>query len=483
MQCEAMLAAAIALLACLAWAGEDAEAFVRVSPRDPRYLELTNGKPYIPIGLNVIHPRGAPDAETGLAQLDQWMKALADNGANHLRVWLSAPFFDVEHARSGVYDGEKAKRTDALLALARKHGIRIKMTLEHFREIDPASPRKTWALKAIHHTSQGGPAASTREWFDGQPTREQFKRKLAWFASRCGSDPIIYGWELWNEVNCVHGGDSMAWTELMLGELRRLFPRNLVMQSLGSHDGDWARNPYRRLTLMKGNDVAQVHRYLDLGAQFKVCHGPVDVMASDAVRELLALKPGRPVILAESGAVEPRHAGPFKLYARDKAGIILHDVLFAPFFAGAAGCGQCWHWDAYVAANNLWWQFGRFAGAVKGLDPPAEAFEPTMLDHPRLRVYALNGKRTTLLWCRDKENTWESELRDGREPGEVRGATLDLTPLDGVPPSTAAVEGARRHEAIAYDPWEHRTTPLSPKGPVVELPPFRRSIVVRLTAP
>ena len=448
-------------------------AFVCVSPRDPRYLELSDGKPYIPIGLNVIHPRTATDTAAGLAQMEQWMKALADNGGNHLRVWLSAGFFDVEHAKSGVYDEEQAKRVDALLALGRNLGIRIKMTIEHFREIDPASPRKTWALKALHHTSQGGIAASTKDWFDSQASREQFKRKLAWLAARYGSDPIVYGWELWNEVNCVHGGDYMAWTELMLGELRRLFPQNLAMQSLGSYDGDWARNAYRRLARMKGNDVAQVHRYLDLGARLEVCHGPVDVLAADAVRELLAMKPGRPVILAESGAVERSHSGPFKLYAKDKAGIILHDVLFAPFFAGAAGCGQCWHWDVYVAANDLWWQFGRFAEAVKGLDPPAEGFEPAMLEHPRLRVYALKGKHTTLLWCRDKENTWMSELRDAHPPDEVRGATLDLSPLG---------DQATGKECVAYDPWENRTTPLALKAGTAVLPPFRRSLVIRLTA-
>ncbi len=449
-------------------AGDDARAFVRVSPRDPRYLELSNGKPYIPIGLNVIHP-GKQDEAAGLAQLGEWMKALAANGGNHLRVWLSVGFFDVEHAKAGVYDAEKAKRVDALLALARKHGIRVKMTIEHFREIDPASPRKTWALNPVQHASRGGPAASTKDWFDTEPPREQFKGKLAWFAARYGSDPIIYGWELWNEVNCVHGGDYLAWTEAMLAELHKLFPENLAMQSLGSYDGEWGRAPYRRLTLMKGNDVAQVHRYLDLGAQFKVCHGPVDVLAADAVRELLALRPGRPVILAESGAVEPRHSGPFKLYAADKAGIILHDVLFAPFFAGAAGTGQCWHWDVYVAANNLWWQFGRFAEAVKGLDPPAEAFEPMMLDHPRLRVYALKGKHTALLWCRDKANTWDSELRDGQPPEELRRETLDLAPLGDLKPV-----------ATAYDPWANRTTPLVVRHAVVELPPFRRSIVLRL---
>ncbi|HPD16514.1 MAG TPA: cellulase family glycosylhydrolase [Planctomycetota bacterium] len=474
MQRQVALLGVMAMAIAGAFAGEDdAKAFVRVSPRDPRYLELTNGKPYIPIGLNMIHPgRAGGDEAAGLAQFDAWMKALAAHGANHLRVWLSIGFFDVEHEKAGAYDEAKAKRIDALLALGRKHGIRIKMTLEHFREIDPASPRKTWALNPVQHASRSGPAASTKDWFDTDPPREQFKRKLAWYAHRYGNDPIVYGWELWNEVNCVHGGDYMAWSETMLAELHKLFPRNLAMQSLGSYDGDWARDNYRRLATMKGNDVAQVHRYLDLGAKLEVCHGPVDVLAADAVRELLALKPERPVILAESGAVEPRHTGPFKLYAKDKAGIILHDVLFAPFFAGAAGSGQCWHWDVYVAANDLWWQFGRFAQAVKGLDPPAEGFEPLMLEHPRLRVYALRGKHTLVLWCRDKANTWMSELRDGQAPEEVRGATVDLGPLGALRPVASA---------FVYDPWANRSTPLIARQAVIELPPFRRSIVVRLS--
>jgi hypothetical protein len=32
-----------------------------------------------------------------------------------------------------------------------------------------------------------------------------------------------------------------------------------------------------------------------------------------------------------------------------------------------------------------------------------------MVAHPRLRVYMLTGKRTTLFWCRDTHNDWRSE--------------------------------------------------------------------------
>jgi len=451
-------------------------AFVRVSPRDPRYFELSNGRPYIPIGLNLIAPDGARGAgETnGLARMEEWMQKLSANGGNYIRVWLSSPFWDVEHERSGAFDETKAKRIDAMLAAARRHGIRVKLTIEHFRTID-GEGRQRWAHKPLHQVAQGGTATNLADFFAGQPSRDRFKRKLAWYADRYGDNPTIFGWELWNEVNAVATSADyyLPWTEVMLQELHRLFPRNLAMQSLGSFDSARVRDLYRRHSLLRGNDLAQVHRYLDLGASLEVCHGPVDVLAADAVRELQACSPGRPIILAESGAVEPSHSGPFKLYANDKEGIILHDILFAPFFAGAAGAGQCWHWDQYVDRNNLWHHFGRFAAVVKGLDPPAEAFQPIDLKHPRLRVYGLKGKRTVLIWCRDSQNTWRTELEQGNPPELLSDIKLDLTGISG---------NAQGFPARIYDPWKDRWSIAESQGNTLTLPPFARSVVVRLDA-
>jgi hypothetical protein len=189
------------------------------------------------------------------------------------------------------------------------------------------------------------------------------------------------------------------------------------------------------------------------------------------VRELLAVRPGRPVLLAESGAVEPGHSGPFKLYTKDRRGIILHDVLFAPFFAGAAGGGQNWHWDHYVAKNDLWWQFGRFAEAVRNVDPPAERFQPASVQHPRLRVYVLKGRKTVLAWGRDVQNTWKTELAEGKAPGTIRGASVDLAKV---------LAGRKGVSARTYDPWANRWRDATLEGTKVALPDFQRSIVVRI---
>ncbi|MBM4017957.1 MAG: hypothetical protein FJ288_06445 [Planctomycetes bacterium] len=460
----ALLAACGADAACGAEArAADAQAFVRTSPRDPRYFELSDGRPYIPIGLNMVGP---PSPDKGFAGMEEWLKNLSANRGNFVRVWLSSPYFDIENKRSGQYEEGQARHIDELLAAARRHNIRLKLCLEHFRVFDGTS----WANKPLHLVANGGPAESVADFFDGRRSRDQFKRKLAWFAARCGSDPVVFGWELWNEVNCVKGGDVFAWTEIMLAELHRLFPRNLCMQSLGSHDGDWSRRYYPRMMVLPGNDVAQVHRYLDTGAGYKVCHGPVDVLAADAVAEIQKLSPGRPILLAESGAVEPRHSGPFKLYAKDADGIILHDVLFAPFFCGAAGPGHIWHWDHYVAKNNLWRHFARFAAVVEGVDPPAESFAAADLPHEALRVRALRGRRTFLAWLRDTENTWQAELAEGKPPRRIAGQSLRLP--DGLATDGAAVR--------TYDPWQDRWAPARVEQGRVALPEFSRSLVVRI---
>jgi hypothetical protein len=452
--------------------------FVRVSPRDSRYFELSDGRPYIPIGLNLIAPPGG-DPDQALAQMGQWMGQLSANGGNFVRLWLGHAWFDVEHAQSGVYDEQKAKRLDAVLATARRYDLRVKMTLEHFRHLGDG--RQSWAAKPIHHVSNGGPARDIVDFFANPASQRQFKAKIEWYAKRYGDDPIVFAWELWNEFDAVQNlwtddmwresGVARQWTQTMLDALHRQFPKNLATQSQGSFDHRRKVELYRTLCFIPGNDVAQVHRYLDLGAALDVCHGPVDVLAADAVTTLVGFESGKPVLLAESGAVEPGHSGPFKLYAQDRAGIILHDVLFAPFFAGAAGPGQCWHWDGYVARNNLWHHFGRFAKSVRDLDPPAEGFRPIRIEHPRLRIYALAGRRTLIAWCRDKENTWKTELAEGKQPERLTGLSVDV-PAELVP------EGAARFRV--YDLWADEWSDVQLDAGRLSLPLFTRSIVFRI---
>ncbi len=450
--------------------------YVRVSPRDHRYLEYADGKAYVPVGLNMIG-MGNATTEDGLAQMEKWMSKLAANRGNFIRLWLSNNFWDIEHSRSGEYDSAKAsERLDVVIKRAAELGLKVKVTLEHFRNFGESG----WSAKPMHDVKNGGTATSVPDFFRGKTSREIFSKKHDWYAARYGSNSAIIIWELWNEVNAVSNAgyalddasEQFDWTVVMLDELKARFPHRLVTQSLGSFDDPRVKLTYQAFCSISRNDIAQVHRYLDLGAQLPICHEAMDLLVVDAVKELRAFHVDKPLLLAESGAVEPKHSGPSKLYSMDKAGIILHDVLFAPFFAGAAGGGQIWHWGEYVDKNDLWFHFARFAEAIKDVDVPGEAFEVLENTADRIRLYGLKGRTTSLIWCRDSNNTWMTELRDGKAPAIVKNYVLDVS----------AYVANKRGEVDIYDPWTDRWSRVRIDNGKVKLPDFKRSLVIRMSA-
>jgi hypothetical protein len=449
--------------------------YVSASKTNPSYFELSDGTPYIPVGINMISPGGKyrNNPDSALWEMGQWMKKLSDNGGNYIRVWLSSPFWDIEDAKVGQYSSEKARRIDSLIVMARRYNIRIKMTFEHFRSLTLEENNQPWAVKSVYHRSNGGPLDSIRQYLSTAEGKKLFIDKLDFYGKRYGSDTIFFGWELWNEMNAVRGKQDdvfFSWNELMLSETKKRFPENLVMQSLGSFDADRVLPVYKKMMLLPGNDVAQVHRYLDLGADLEICHQPMDIICSSAIEEIRSYNTGKPVILAETGAVEPRHSGPSKLYPVDTAGVLLHDILFAPFFSGSAGAGMSWHWDSYVEKNNLWFQFGRFSETIKGINPIDERFDVSKSETPEFRIYQLHGKKTTLIWLRDKNNSWQSELRDGKQPEIRSGIQLNL--------KDAGINITAGDVAL-YDPWKNRWMKVRTDGTTLVLPDFRRSLVIK----
>ncbi|MBN1846110.1 MAG: cellulase family glycosylhydrolase [Sedimentisphaerales bacterium] len=441
---------------------DDASSFVVVSQRDRRYFELSNGSPYIPIGFNLVP---APNEE----EFEKLFRIMAENQVNYCRIWLGHGDWNVEHEHCLQFDPGRAATLDRFLSLARKNGIHIKMCLEYFREI--RAERNRWSDNLLYHQANGGPYDGMHDYLSSQKGRSHFKAKLDWYADRYAQNPAVFAWELWNEMDAVRGSEWRDWTKEMLGELRRRFPRHLAVQSLGSYDHQNKRPSYQTLCLLRDNDVAQVHRYLDEGAGWEICHGPVDVLAAQAVGELIAFQADKPVILTETGAVKPSHSGCSALYAKDRDGVLLHDMLFAPFFSGAAGTGHVWWWRQALEEPNLWHHFARFAEAVKGIDPAAEHFEPALRSTDRYRLYVLKGRRTIMAWCRDSQNDWKNELVLSHPPQTRNGMEIDLGPY---------VPAARKARARIYDPWKNRWQDKTIESGRVTLDEFTRSVVIRV---
>ena len=452
--------------------------YIEISKVNPAYISFSDGSPYVPVGINLINPssRNHENPDSAFYEIDQWMKNLSEKGGNYIRVWLSESFWDMEDEVTGKYSDKKVKRIDRFIEMARKYKLRVKITLEHFRSVTLEENPQKWATKFVYHTSNGGPLDSIRQYLTSSEGQQLFLNKIDFYQKRYGSDALFFGWELWNEMNAMKGPEDSIffdWNKKMLGEVKHRFPANLVMQSLGSFDHDNVRPVYKKMMLLPGNEIAQVHRYLDPGAKMEVCQAPMDIICSSAVEELLTYHTGKPVILAETGAVEPQHAGPSKYYPLDTAGILLHDILFAPFFSGSAGAGMSWHWESYVHKNNLWYHFQRFNEVIKGINPIEEKFMPAKAETSAVRIYLLKGKKTTLIWLRDKKNNWESELQKGIVPGMLHGIQLNLREL-GIMASLEKIE--------VYDPWKNSWTSVEKVDPAFVLPDFKRSIVVRVSS-
>lgn len=451
-----------------------APGYIQISENNPDYFALADGSPYIPVGINMINPSGKNhgNPDSALLEIESWMKNLSANGGNYIRIWLSQSFWDIEE-EAGIYNEEKARRIDRYFELARKYGLRIKVTFEHFRSLTIEENPQQWATKFAYHTSNGGPLDSIRQYLISDAGKKLFTDKIDYYRDRYGSDSLFFGFELWNEMNAMKGPEDsvfFAWNEEMLAQVKSRFPEHLVMQSLGSFDNDRVRPLYRKMMELPGNEVAQIHRYLDLGASMEICHAPMDIIASSAIEEVKSYHMGKPVLLAETGAVEPRHSGPSKYYQNDTAGILLHDLLFAPFFAGSAGAGMSWHWESYVHRNHLWYHFGRFSEAISKINPIDEGLKPGKFEDDSFRVYNLEGKNTTLFWLRDKTNTWQTELEKGTAPGLIKAYNFTLPPHLG---------SETFSEILIYDPWKNQWTKGEVNSGKILLPDFRRSLVIR----
>ena len=428
-----------------------------ISTRTPRYFEV-DGKPFIPVGVNLCYCNDREPKEGYLA----WLDRFAANGGNFIRLWCGNAFWDVM-PKFGEIDEEAVTRLKWIADECQTRGIRIKLTLEQFRGFDKSQP-------PVFRKEIYAPHVKTMtDWFTNATCQAAFRRKIDAMAAAVGNRPAVAVVEIWNEIMGDWGVLQTAWQTETLAYMRKAFPGKLVVANLGSFSEADSGVTYDRICARNDNDFLQVHRYYDPGAGMAVCYGPIDFFCADAIRELRARRLDKPALLAEVGAVKPNHTGHSDLYAKDPEGVLMHDMVFAPFFAGAAGCGQMWHWDSrYVDGNGLWWHLGRFVKAIEGLDPIAEDFRPFYGESKAYRSYGLRGQNTTVVWLRDKRVDALAEVRDGKTAERRTGWKVPIRaggPVD------------------CYLPWEDRHEPAAIRDGKIELPPFRRSVVLRFKTP
>ena len=411
--------------------------FVKVGKKDHRYFEFTNGKSFFPIAINTCYPEKIPVSDNtefgvkgeycymGLRQYERWFKRLSQNGVNMARIWIGHPYFTPDTLDAQVLDLAQFSKIDALVNLAKKYGIKLKITFEQFRYTDPFGKGSQPDLSYIFNKKirlNGKYCESINEWTTSEKWKNAWMNKVHEFAKRYAGDTEIFAFELWNEMNCLP--NTIEWNRDMLPRVKEFFPDNMVINSLGSMDAPHTVDFYNSFP-WELSAFKQLHRYLDQGAQLKdTTRNPIE-MTAQGIKYLQ--KSAQPLILAETGAVNNCHSGPFKYYSVDDRGMIFVDCVYTSVFCGFASTGNIWHWDdRYIESKNMYKYYAPISKLVENIDFTQEEFEPLDLSDNDVYLLILKGKTQSIGFIRNKLDSWQNVLRDMKQTKALHKKSFDF---------------------------------------------------------
>lgn len=418
--------------------------YVCVSKNDTRYFSYSSGKHFYPLGINLAFIKRLPVSnkeefgtsdETcyiGMRQYERWFEKCAENGVNVARIWLGHEYFSPDTKDVDAFDYSQFSKIDLLLELAKKYGIKLKLTLEQFRWFIYDKKDNSNVFKHFNKNLylQGKKCSCMKEWLTDDKWKQTWLNKVKEFAKRYAGDTEIFAVELWNEMNAVgeeYGvlyPEIINWNKEMLPKVRELFPDNMVVTSIGSLDSNDVLDIYTSFP-WDNCDFKQMHRYLDQGGRMdSTNHNPIEV-----IQEGLKLikDDSKPILVAETGAVNNCHSGEFKFYSIDDLGLIFTDCVYTPVFLQSASCGHMWHWDErYIESKNLYKYFKPLSQMLKDIDFPSEKFESIDFSDNELYIFLLKGNKTSIGFVRNKNASWKNLLRDLKKPEPILQKAINL---------------------------------------------------------
>ncbi len=328
--------------------------FIRFHPENPRYFAYDNGDFFFPIGMNYAWWCGTCEP---LKTYQQAMISLHNNGGNTLRVWMARWSFAIEGMDTGLgnYDDrqKEAWLLDQVFKMAEERDIYIDLVLLNCLDFSTWEQAE-WGINP-YNQKQGGPLASPEEFATNPEAIKLFEQRLNYIINRWGYSPNLLAWEWWNEVNLtpIKDEDLIPWLQEVTAHLReRDVNRHLTTNSYAIKD----RSPIWQLEEL---DIVQKHEYTN---QIK---SPNHDLGDRALQEFQAWSetfPPKPVILGEFG-----YASDASGDTLDKAGIHLHNGIWATTFAGYGGAGLYWFSDI-IEQYNLWYHFKGLSRFIEDVD-------------------------------------------------------------------------------------------------------------------
>jgi len=434
----------------------DGHGYIRVSKTDPHYFEYDDGTPFFANGLNMVeHP---------LSEYYRYIPRLGQAGGNFSRLWIGFEYFGLELGPMGAYRLDNAWQLDQVMDLSEQYGIHQKFCIDWIRNITPRGlPRRNFDREDYAYSvSNGGPAATTKDFFTLPEAKRLFKNRLRYIVARWGYSTHVMAWELWNEIDLVDQEVRdpkiiVPWTQEMCSYLKSVDPwQHLTTNSLGRGPV----NGWEEMWKVKETDFAQRHGYFSPPAGSEGEGADMAALVAGWLDPMRAFN--KPYLMSEFGLQRDR-MDIRRLCDRDQDGVHMHNGIWAAIAHGAAGGAQLWWWGQYVDPKNLYYHFQAVANFAKDVPWTTAGFVPAAVttDNGDLRAAGLLGKKLSILWLQNKNHTWWNVIND-----------VAITPIQNAEVTLAGCAPGR-HKVEYWNTWTgrvERTLDLTAAGSGLQIP-------------
>lgn len=382
--------------------------FVRLSEKDPRQFEFSDGTYYFPIGCNLRSPSDSRGARfsveagensrwahsQGTRAYEKWFRSLRENGANFARVWMSPWWCGLEwnakysgYHGIGYYNQAGAARLDRVLELAEKEGVYLNLeTINHgclSTRIDA-----DWHNSPYNVRQPGGYLRSPSEFFTDKRSLASHRQRLRYTIARWGHSTAIAWWGVITEAEWVEPYDrtlsysphrSRPQPPWFTGPAPRQSPKEVFLNWITDCGGYIRRtdahphvisvhfsNPSNGLEIWDRPHMDVVHNnaYTFFATMWKAhrfrdTKGVVDVCRAFA-EEYEPYRKQKPLVIGEWGG------GPMKNTEQHLLAEF-HTGSWAILMTTVSGVTGYWWWNL-IDGKNLYPEFANIAAFMKGED-------------------------------------------------------------------------------------------------------------------
>ncbi|GAB4158643.1 MAG: hypothetical protein Kow00107_07450 [Planctomycetota bacterium] len=389
---------------------EAAGGFVMVSPDDSRYLMLTSGKPYFPIGHNLGWVKPSVPS-----QFSKDIERMSSSGVNASRVWICTWGLNVDDVSEPFGFNHAALCTlDHLLSKALEEDMKIILVLTNAEDLDKNRDKLPYFAP--------GMATEREQFFTDERIVEMFRKRVAYLVNRYSPYSSLLAFEPGNELSYSTDMETYtAWMAKIVEEIRANdINHHLTTGSLGFNEYSadfWTKT---------GVELVQIHSYFKnpafIEADFeKSALGMVEHFSqmSSAI--------GKPVFFAEFGFTESSDAD--SLSQADSQGVALSNSLWASLFNGMCGTAMNWWWDSYVFPTGQLRHYRSISRYLEGIDLPKENFELSKSTVADINHLSMRGKTLILGYLSAPDNNWVDLVAAQKTARLNKNITLDVESL------------------------------------------------------